>query len=114
MDSGVVIRMSVGSRRKRARSALGLKYLEIQRGTSDEGFTQGATIPLSSYGAVDPDVPGQLEQPVEIDEVLSTFDAPTRVAIQENLVEFGNEPEVEARPRRRRRATSRPSGPPEE
>ena len=31
-----------------------------------------------------------LEEPVEIDEVLSTFDAPTRRAIQENLVEFGN------------------------
>ena len=29
-------------------------------------------------------------EPVEIDEVLSTFDEPTRVAIQENLVEFGN------------------------
>ena len=29
-------------------------------------------------------------EPVEIDQVLSTFDAPTRVAIQENLVEFGN------------------------
>jgi len=74
----------------RARSALGLKYLEILRGSSDEGYEQGGTIPLTAYGAVDPDVPGELEQPVEIDEVLSTFDEPTRIAIRENLVEFGN------------------------
>jgi len=74
----------------RARSALGLKYLEIVKGTSDEGFAPGATIPISSYGAPDPDDPTELEQPVEIDEVLSTFDEPTRVAIQANLVEFGN------------------------
>ena len=31
-----------------------------------------------------------------------------------DLVEFGHEPEVEARPRRRRRATSRPAGPAEQ
>ncbi len=74
----------------RARSALGLKYLEIVKGTSDEGFAPGATIPLSSYGSPDPENPGVLEEPVEIDEVLSTFDDPTRVAIQQNLVEFGN------------------------
>ena len=64
----------------RARSALGLKYLEIDRGTSDEGYPEGSVIPQS---AAHP-------QPVEIDEVLSTFDAPTRAAIQENLFEFGN------------------------
>jgi len=74
----------------RARSALGLKYLEIVRGTSEEGYPQGDTIPVTAYGAVDPDVPGELEQPVEIDELLSTFDEPTRIAIRENLVEFGN------------------------
>ena len=76
VDSTIVVR---------TRSALGLKYLEIGRGTSEEGYRQGDTIPLSSYGAVD-----NLEQPVEIDEVLSTFDEPTRIAIQANLVEFGN------------------------
>ena len=31
----------------RPRSALGLKYLQIARGTSDEGFEDGATIPLA-------------------------------------------------------------------
>jgi virulence factor Mce-like protein len=74
----------------RARSALGLKYLEIVKGSSDQGFPPGATIPLSSYGAPDPDDPSRLEEPVEFDEVLSTFDEPTAKAIQENLVEFGN------------------------
>ena len=64
----------------RARSALGLKYLEIRKGTATEGYAQGAVIPIS---AARPD-------PVDLDEVLGTFDEPTRVAVQENLLEFGN------------------------
>jgi virulence factor Mce-like protein len=64
----------------RSRSALGLKYLEINQGTSDEGYAAGSIIPLSAA----------TPEPVEIDEVLNTFDDPTRVAIQENLFEFGN------------------------
>jgi phospholipid/cholesterol/gamma-HCH transport system substrate-binding protein len=64
----------------RSRSALGLKYLEINEGTSDEGYPPGATVPLSAA----------TPEPVEIDEVLNTFDEPTRLAIQENLFEFGN------------------------
>ncbi len=71
VDSEIVIR---------ARSALGLQYLEINRGTSDEGYEAGATIPVTSA----------VPEPVEFDDVLSTFDDPTRVAIQANLVEFGN------------------------
>jgi len=64
----------------RARSALGLKYLEIDQGTSSEGYEAGSVLPLSSA----------TPEPVDIDEVLSTFDAPTRVAIREGLFEFGN------------------------
>ena len=64
----------------RARSALGLKYLEIQKGTSTEGYEAGAVIPISEY----------YPEPVDIDQVLDTFDDPTRVAVQENLLEFGN------------------------
>ena len=64
----------------RARSALGLKYLEINQGTSEEGYEPGATIPIAAA----------TPEPVEIDQVLSTFDEPTRLAIQENLFEFGN------------------------
>ncbi len=71
VDSTVVVR---------ARSALGLKYLEIGRGTSDEGLPPGSIMPLSA---------AQVE-PVELDQVLNTFDEPTREAIQGNLVEFGN------------------------
>jgi virulence factor Mce-like protein len=64
----------------RSRSALGLKYLEIHKGTSSEGYPQGAVIPLEAARP----------EPVEIDEVFNMFDAPTRLAIQENLLEFGN------------------------
>jgi len=64
----------------RPRSALGLKYVEITKGTSDQGFEDGATVPLSNAQP----------HPVEIDEVLNTFDDPTRAAAQQNLLEFGN------------------------
>src|SRR4051794_31763618 len=64
----------------RARSALGLKYLEIDRGNSSQGFKPGATIPLTAARP----------EPVEIDQVFNMFDAPTRTAIQTNLLEFGN------------------------
>jgi virulence factor Mce-like protein len=64
----------------RARSALGLKYLELHRGDSDEGFEAGATIPVEQA----------TPEPIEIDQVFNTFDEPTRAAIQANLTEFGN------------------------
>ncbi len=70
-DSTVIIR---------SRSALGLKYVQISRGTSADDFAQGATIPLAAARP----------EPVEIDELFSTFDAPTRRNIQTNLREFGN------------------------
>ena len=64
----------------RARSALGLKYLELVRGTSSEGYPAGSVVPLSAA----------TPEPVDIDDFLDTFDEPTRTAIQANLVEFGN------------------------
>ena len=64
----------------RPRSALGLKYVQITRGTSNRGFPDGATIPLRNATPT----------PVEIDEVLNTFDDKTRAASQSNLREFGN------------------------
>ena len=63
----------------RARSALGLKYLEINRSNNPHGYPQGAVLPLK---AAHP-------HPVEYDQVLSTFNGPTRSAIRQNLVEFG-------------------------
>jgi phospholipid/cholesterol/gamma-HCH transport system substrate-binding protein len=64
----------------RPRSALGLKYVQITRGTSTRGLGDGSTIPLRNAKP----------QPVEIDQVLSTFDDRTRAASQSNLTEFGN------------------------
>jgi ABC-type transporter Mla subunit MlaD len=70
-DSSVIVR---------SKSALGLKYLEIDKGTSSQGYPQGAILPLK---AAHP-------HPVEIDQVLNTFDPATRTAIRENLVAFGD------------------------
>ncbi len=64
----------------RPRSALGLKYVSIQKGTSSEGWESGATLPLSAA----------TPQPVELDEVLNTFDEPTREASQVNIKNFGD------------------------
>src|SRR5438128_6218436 len=52
----------------RSRSALGLKYLEIDPGTASAGFEAGATVPIAQAQP----------HPVEIDEVLNTFDPRTR------------------------------------
>ncbi len=70
VDSTVIIR---------SRSALGLKYVQIVRGDSEEGYPEGAMLPLAAARP----------EPVEIDELFSTFDEPTRQAIRENLKEFG-------------------------
>lgn len=64
----------------RPRSALGLKYLQITEGTSKDGYQNGATIPLRN---AKPPV-------VEIDDLFNTFDTPTRLAQQQNLLVFGN------------------------
>jgi ABC-type transporter Mla subunit MlaD len=59
----------------RPRSALGLKYVELTRGTAREGFADGDTIPLASARPA----------PVELDEFLNLFDEDTRAAAQANL-----------------------------
>jgi virulence factor Mce-like protein len=64
----------------RPRSALGLKYVEITKGTSTDGFAEGATIPVKQATPA----------PVEFDEFLSTFDEQTRRAAQKQLEGFGN------------------------
>jgi phospholipid/cholesterol/gamma-HCH transport system substrate-binding protein len=63
----------------RSRSALGLKYVQITRGTSARTWPEGATIPLRAA----------TPQPVELDEFLNMFDARTRRAAQRNLQGFG-------------------------
>jgi virulence factor Mce-like protein len=62
----------------RPRSALGLKYVEITRGRSREGYEDGDTIALA-----------QSRIPVELDEFLNMFDEETRAASQANLQGFG-------------------------
>ena len=64
----------------RPRSALGLKYVEITRGGDEQGFADGATIPLAAATPA----------PVEFDEVLSMFDDETREAAATNTTGFGD------------------------
>jgi virulence factor Mce-like protein len=71
VDSTVIVR---------PRSALGLKYVELTKGTSSKGWADGSTIPLRQA----------TPKPVEIDEVFNTFDDKTRAASRVNLTEFGN------------------------
>jgi virulence factor Mce-like protein len=70
-DSTVIIR---------PRSALGLKYVELTRGRSDEGFEDGDTIPLAQATPA----------PVEFDEFMNMFDEDTRDASATNLEGFGD------------------------
>jgi virulence factor Mce-like protein len=64
----------------RPRSALGLKYVEVTPGRSDEALQPGDTLPLKQA----------TPRPVEIDQVFNTFNAPTRRGIQESLTGFGS------------------------
>jgi ABC-type transporter Mla subunit MlaD len=88
--------------RVRYRSAFGLKYLEIVRGTGDpapEGFTFNGTdddavcaLPAS---ADDPPAPGAagngcFQEQTEFDDINNTFDEPTRENARGNLVGFGD------------------------
>lgn len=63
----------------RPRSALGLKYVEIDPGESEQGFVAGDTIPARQARP----------EPVEIDEVFNTFDVTTRRGSQRSLDALG-------------------------
>lgn len=71
VDSTVVVR---------SRSALGLKYVEIDRGTASAGYADGDTVPLSQA----------TPQPVEFDQVLNTFNLRTRVGARASIFGIGN------------------------
>src|SRR4029077_9503634 len=60
-------------------SAIGLKYLELEKGSSRTPLRAGETIPLS-----------QTSEPVDIDQLFNMFDEKTRTASQINLNNFGN------------------------
>ena len=72
----------------RSRSALGLKYVEITPGKSDEGFAPGSRIPIERA----------TPEPVEFDDVFNTFDKKTREGQRAQLRGFGDGP---GRPRPR-------------
>ncbi len=60
-------------------SAIGLKYLELEKGSSTVGLQAGHTIPVS-----------QTREPVDIDELFNMFDRKTRTAIKVNTNNFGD------------------------
>src|SRR3954464_12517988 len=63
----------------RPRSSLGLKYIELTLGSSSRGFKAGATVPLA-----------RATLPVEFDDLLNTFDDPTRAAGRVVTVGYGD------------------------
>jgi virulence factor Mce-like protein len=63
----------------RQRSALGLKYVELTPGHAQADYRPGDTIPLKFAG-----------NPVEFDDVFSTFDKPTRDASRLALKGYGD------------------------
>ena len=67
----------------RPRSALGLKYVEVVPGKSKQNFAAGSTVRLGN-GGVDS------EPPIELEDVLSTFDSQTREASKVGLQGFGS------------------------
>ena len=60
-------------------SAIGLKYLELEKGTSSQKLNAGGTIPTS-----------QTREPVNIEELFNMFDKKTRNAIKINTNNFGD------------------------
>jgi phospholipid/cholesterol/gamma-HCH transport system substrate-binding protein len=62
-----------------SRSALGLKYLDIRMSRSSRGYPEGSVLPLRAARP----------HPVQFDQLLNTFNTPTREAIRQNLVQFG-------------------------
>jgi virulence factor Mce-like protein len=64
----------------RPKSPLGLKYLQITPGTSNEPIKAGETIPVR-YAK---------PEPGDIDKFFDMFNEPTRKGIQRNLAGFGN------------------------
>ncbi len=63
----------------RPRSALGLKFIDLHKGSSHRVFSDGAIMPIT-----------QTHVPVQFEDVFQAFDGKTRKAIDENLVGFGD------------------------
>ncbi len=65
--------------RVRPRSALGLKFVEITPGTRGKELAAGDTIALENAS-----------EPLDLEDVLATFDPPTRRSVRSATVGFGN------------------------
>jgi virulence factor Mce-like protein len=65
--------------RTRPRSALGLKYIELTPGTARETLAPGATLPIENAS-----------EPLDFEDIYSTFDDQTRPAVQEATEGFGD------------------------
>jgi virulence factor Mce-like protein len=63
----------------RPRSVLGLKFIDLHTGTSRKVFADGGTMPIT-----------QTSVPVQFEDLNRLFDAPTRKAVDNNLVGFGD------------------------
>jgi virulence factor Mce-like protein len=63
----------------RPRSVLGLKFVDLEKGTSKRVYDDGGVLPISRTNV-----------PVQIDDVFNTFDPKTRTAIQRSLVGAGD------------------------
>lgn len=63
----------------RPRSTIGLKYIELTLGESDEGLPDGGTLPLE-----------QSNYATEFEDLLNTFDKRVREGNRRSLREFGN------------------------
>jgi len=62
-----------------SRSVLGLKYVNLTVGHAKQIFKDGATMPVS-----------QTTVPVRLDQIYDSYNGPTRNAVMQNLVGFGN------------------------
>ncbi|HEX2233134.1 MAG TPA: MlaD family protein [Thermoleophilaceae bacterium] len=65
--------------RTRPRSALGLKYIELTPGKAEQTLSPGDTLPLRNAS-----------EPLDFEDIYSTFDDQTRPAVQDATEGFGN------------------------
>jgi phospholipid/cholesterol/gamma-HCH transport system substrate-binding protein len=63
----------------RLKGAIGLKYIDLTKGTSTKTYKDGATVPFS-----------QARAEVDLDQVLSMFDPPTRAGVRESTIGFSD------------------------
>jgi ABC-type transporter Mla subunit MlaD len=63
----------------RLKGAIGLKYVQVTRGTSTQTYSNGATVPIRQAGSA-----------VDLDQVLSMFDPATRVGVAKSTNGFSD------------------------